>query len=156
MAEARLFSIYAGHLGNPGRWRDSMGWSFHVRRWASLENGSPRWQLIQSWFGSVESIAQWLQWHGFLDEALAQVDAMHGKPLSVDGQCNGSLRDRGDELFGASDREGNLLLSLTDGAASFMILIYPNGPLPADGLNLNVEAYQDGAWVLHSQNRLMP
>jgi tetratricopeptide (TPR) repeat protein len=85
-----------------------------------------------------------------------EVYSLDGKPLSVDAQGNGSLRDRGDELFGASDREGNLLLTLTDGAASFMVLMYPNGPLPAEGLNLNVEAYQDGAWSLHSQNRLMP
>lgn len=90
------------------------------------------------------------------EEARVEVYALDGTPLSVDNQGNGSLRDRGDELFGASDREGNLLLSLTDRAASIMVLIYPNGPLPADGLTLNVEAYKDGAWSAHSQNRLQP
>lgn len=90
------------------------------------------------------------------EKARVEVYALDGTPLSVDSQGNGSLRDKGDELFGTSDREGNLLLSLTDGAASFMILIYPNGPLPEDGLTLNVEAYQNGAWSLHSQNRLQP
>lgn len=90
------------------------------------------------------------------EKARVEVYALDGTPLSVDGQGNGSLRDKGDELFGTSDREGNLLLSLTDGAASFMVLVYPNGPLPADGLTLNVEAFQGGAWSLHSQNRLQP
>jgi hypothetical protein len=90
------------------------------------------------------------------EKARVEVYALDGTPLSVDGQGNGSLRDKGDELFGTSDREGNLLLSLTDSAASFMVLVYPNGPLPEDGLTLNVEAFQDGAWSLHSQNRLQP
>ncbi len=90
------------------------------------------------------------------EKARVEVYALDGTPLSVDGQGNGSLRDKGDELFGASDGEGNLQLPLKNGAASFMVLIYPNGPLPEDGLTLNVEAFQGGAWSLHSQNRLQP
>ncbi len=90
------------------------------------------------------------------EQARVEVYALDGTPLSVDGQGNGSLRDKGDELFGVSDREGNLRLPLKNGAASFMVLIYPNGPIPKDGLTLNVEAFQDGAWSLHSQNRLQP
>lgn len=90
------------------------------------------------------------------EKARVEVYAMDGSPLSVDGQGNGSLLDKGDELFGASDGEGNLKLSLTNNAASFMLLIYPDGELPEDGLTLNVEAFQDGKWSLHSQNRLQP
>ncbi len=90
------------------------------------------------------------------EKARVEVYALDGTPLSVDGQGNGSLRDKGDELFVASDREGNLQLPLTNGAASFMVLIYPEGELPKDGLTLNVEAFQGGAWSLHSQNRLQP
>ncbi len=90
------------------------------------------------------------------EQARVEVYDLDGTPLSVDGQGNGSLRDKGDELFGVSDREGNLRLPLKNGAASFMVLIYPNGPLPKDGLTLNVEAFQGGAWALQSQNRIEP
>lgn len=90
------------------------------------------------------------------EKARVEVYALDGTPLSVDGQGNGSLRDKGDELFAASDGEGNLQLPLKNRAASFMVLIYPNGPLPEEGLTLNVEAFQGGAWTLHSQNRLKP
>jgi hypothetical protein len=37
-----------------------------------------------------------------------------------------------------------------------MLLIYPNGALPADGLTLNVDVNQGETWSLHSQNRLQP
>ena len=90
------------------------------------------------------------------EKARVEVYAIDSAPLSVDAQGNGSLRDRGDELFGAGDHEGNLQLPLVGGAAPFMVLIYPDGPLHEDGLNLNVEIQQDGDWVLNSQNRLMP
>lgn len=90
------------------------------------------------------------------ENARVEVYAMDGAPLSVDAQGNGSLRDRGDELFGSSDHQGNLKLPLAAGAASFMVLIYPDGDLPDEGLNLNVEVYRDGEWLLNSQNRLMP
>jgi len=88
--------------------------------------------------------------------ARVEVYALDGTPLSIDAQGNGSLRDRGDQLFGATDRQGNLLLSLANGAASFMILLYPGGPLPEEGITLDVEVYQNDAWTLHSQNRILP
>lgn len=90
------------------------------------------------------------------ETARVEVYGLDDTPLSVDAQGNGSLRDKGDELFGASDGEGNVLLPIKDGGASFMLLIYPQGPLPKDGLTLNVEAFQNGTWTLHSQNRLQP
>ena len=85
-----------------------------------------------------------------------EVYAMDGTPLTVDAQGNGSLWDRGDELFGMSDGEGNLRMPLVQGAVSFMVLIYPEGPLPEEGLNLNVEVNMGGEWKLNSQSRLMP
>jgi hypothetical protein len=89
-------------------------------------------------------------------KARVEVYALNGAPLSVDDQGNGSLWDKGDELFVSGNQEGNLLLPLVDGAASFMILVYPVGALPEEGLTLKVEAYQDGKWVINSENKLMP
>lgn len=89
-------------------------------------------------------------------EARVEIYAMDGTPLSVDAKGNGSLWDRGDELFGAGDGKGNLRMSLERGAASFMVLVYPTLQLPKEGLNLNIEVYQDGEWLLNSQNSLMP
>ena len=87
--------------------------------------------------------------------ARVEVYADDGTPLCIDDQGNGTLGDVGDELFAASDGAGNLLLPLAGGSSSFMVLIYPDGPLPADGITLNVDAWHNG-WATQSQNRLKP
>jgi len=77
-------------------------------------------------------------------------------PLCVDAQGNGSLRDAGDELFGASDRMGSLSIPVRDGEAAFMMLLYPHGSIPATGLLVDVEIHDGTDWHLHAQNRLNP
>ncbi|MBT8037079.1 MAG: hypothetical protein KJO21_06000 [Verrucomicrobiae bacterium] len=90
------------------------------------------------------------------EQARVEVYALDGTPLSVDAQGNGSLWDRGDELFGAGDGKGNLRMPLENGAVSFMVLVFPDAALPEEGLTVNVEVQQGGQWVVNSQNRLMP
>ncbi len=85
-----------------------------------------------------------------------EVYLLDGTVLAIDGKGNGSLLDPGDELFAKSDGAGNLLLPLTAGSASIRVMLYPDGPLPKDGINLKVEAYENGRWNLHSENRLIP
>ncbi|MEI6175784.1 MAG: hypothetical protein WCS43_02735 [Verrucomicrobiota bacterium] len=89
-------------------------------------------------------------------KARVEVYDLEGKPLAIDSKGNGSLQDRGDELFGASDGHGNLVLPLTDGADSFMVLLYPDGPLPKEGLTLRIEAFGQDSWTLHAEDRLVP
>ncbi len=88
--------------------------------------------------------------------ARVEVYLLDGTVLAIDGKGNGSLLDPGDELFAKSDGKGNLLLPLTAGSASFRVMLYPQGPLPKDGITLSVEAYENGQWNLHSENRLTP
>ncbi len=90
---AQLFDQYADHFGSAGRWAESMEWHYQMLRWASLDDGKPKWQLIQPWFGAVESIADWMHWHGFLEEAVAQVDVGLAAPMqeSYHGRCNITL-----------------------------------------------------------------
>lgn len=76
--------------------------------------------------------------------------------LSVDAQGNGSLRERGDVLYGPSDLQGNLKLPLHDGSVRFMVLLYPDGPLPKEGLTLNIEVLDNNIWSVFSQDRLLP
>ncbi len=90
------------------------------------------------------------------ETARVEVYDFYGIPMCVDGQGNGSLRDKGDELFETSDGDGNLSTLLTHGTTSVMIVVYPNGPLPKDGLKLTVEVFQDGAWSPQSENLIQP
>jgi hypothetical protein len=88
--------------------------------------------------------------------ARVEVYGIDGTPLCIDAQGNGSLRDSGDELFGGSDRKGNLSMPLKDGEAAFMIVLYPHGRLPDEGLLLDVEIFDGEDWNIHAQNRLTP
>lgn len=85
-----------------------------------------------------------------------EIYQLDGTPLAIDGQGNGSLLDRGDELFGFSDGRGNPLLPLTDGTAAFQVILYPDGSLPEEGLMLDIEVFESGEWQIHSRNRLTP
>lgn len=85
-----------------------------------------------------------------------EIYRLDGTLLAVDGSGNGSLLDPGDELFAETDGAGNLLLGLTDGSAPLQILAYPQGRIGDDGLKIDVEAFDDGEWSLHSSNRIEP
>jgi len=88
--------------------------------------------------------------------ARVEVYAFDGTPLCIDSQGNGSLRDHGDELFGASDQQGNLSMAITNGEAAFMVVLYPQAPLLEEGLLLDVEIFDGKNWNIHAQNRLTP
>jgi tetratricopeptide (TPR) repeat protein len=90
------------------------------------------------------------------EKARIEIYDMDGIPIAIDGQGNGSLRDAGDELFGAGDGHGNLHLPLTKGSASFRIMIYPQQEIPDDGLSLRIECLDEGKWELYAEDRLMP
>lgn len=49
---------YAFHLGDAGKWRECLEWNYQIRSWASLEDGKPRWQLIQPWFDCIYDTAE--------------------------------------------------------------------------------------------------
>lgn len=85
-----------------------------------------------------------------------EVYDLDGNLLCVDAQGNGSLQDRSDVLYGKSDQHGNLILPLNEGSKSFMILAYPDGALPAEGLSLDIEVFQAGKWALYAQNKIVP
>ena len=85
-----------------------------------------------------------------------EVYLLDGTPLAIDGQGNGSLLDQGDQLFTSSDGKGNPLLPLVEGAAGLSVVLYPDGPLPEEGLTLDIEIFEDGNWQLYSSNRLDP
>jgi hypothetical protein len=88
--------------------------------------------------------------------ARVEVYLLDGTPLAIDGQGNGSLLDRSDQLFARSDGMGNMLLPLGDGSASFRVVLYPDGILPDEGIALSVEAFDKGVWSLHSKNSFAP
>ena len=88
--------------------------------------------------------------------ARIEIHRLDGTPLAVDGAGNGSLLDPGDELFIDTDGAGNLLLGLADGVAALYIIAYPKDPIGKDGLKIDVEAFDDGYWSLHSSNRIVP
>lgn len=88
--------------------------------------------------------------------ARIEIYRLDGTPLAIDGMGNGSLLNAGDELFTETDGAGNLLLSLADGGAALYILAYPQGPIGEDGINIDIEAFDDGKWSLHSSNRIIP
>lgn len=88
--------------------------------------------------------------------ARIEIYRLDGTPLAVDGTGNGSLLDPGDELFAETDGAGNLLLGLADGGAALQILAYSQGRIADDGLKIDVEVFDNGAWSLHSSNRIEP
>ena len=88
--------------------------------------------------------------------ARIEIYRLDGTPLAVDGAGNGSLLDPGDELFTETDGAGNLLVGLADGAAPLKIVAYPQGRIEADGLKIDIEAFDGGEWSLHSSNRIEP
>ena len=75
-------------------------------------------------------------------------------PLAIDAQGNGSLLNQGDELFVKSDGIGNMILPLSGGGAAMNLILYPEKAIPDEGITIDVEAYTDGSWQLHSRNRL--
>jgi hypothetical protein len=88
--------------------------------------------------------------------ARIEIYRLDGTPLAVDGSGNGSLLDPGDELFSETDGAGNLLVGLADGAAALKIVAYPEGRIAADGLKIDIEAFDGSEWSLHSSNNIEP
>ena len=88
--------------------------------------------------------------------ARIEIHRLDGTPLAVDGSGNGSLLDAGDEVFSETDGSGNLMLALADAAAALRIVAYPEGRIDKDGLRIEIEVFDGGAWVLHSSNRVEP
>ena len=86
--------------------------------------------------------------------ARVEVYQLDGSPLAIDGQGNGSLLDPGDELFAKSDGAGNMIVPLANGSATLNLLLYPTRGIPNEGLTVDIEAWMDGSWQLHSRNRL--
>ena len=88
--------------------------------------------------------------------ARLEIHHVDGTPLAVDGTGNGSLLDRGDEVFGETDGAGHLQIALADGAAGLRIIAYPADPIAPEGPTIDVEVWTDGAWLLHSRNKIEP
>jgi tetratricopeptide (TPR) repeat protein len=85
-----------------------------------------------------------------------EIYQLDGTPIAVDGSGNGTLLDRGDELFGETDGAGHVLANLTDGVAPLKIIAYPRGQIATDGLKIDIEVLDEGVWNLHSQNKIEP
>ena len=88
----------------------------------------------------------------------ARVEAylLDSTPLAIDGEGNGSLLDRGDQLFACSDGKGHLLLPVKDGAAAFEVVLYSSGAIPEEGLTLDIQVLAEDGWVSYSKNRIDP
>jgi tetratricopeptide (TPR) repeat protein len=88
--------------------------------------------------------------------ARVEIYTLDGTPIGIDAQGNGSLLDPGDEIFGTGDGNGNLRMPLVAGNASFLLRLYPNKELPAEGLGLRVECLDDKQWEVYAEDLLMP
>jgi hypothetical protein len=79
-----------------------------------------------------------------------------GPALAVDDQGNGTLQDPDDQLFVESDGKGHLHLPLAEGSAGFQLRVYPEDPLPEEGLRINIQLFENDAWEDLAQNVIYP